>query len=276
MSTSLRAFCLVRNQPHYRFDSFIAGLRAAGYQAIPGHPQWPVRPGELLVIWNRNGETDQVARRVEAAGGLVLVAENGYIGADAQGIQTYALALHGHAGSGVWPDGGAERWSALGIETRPFRDHGDHIVICGQRGFGAPGMASPPEWHRDVARRLQRITQRPLVIRPHPGKPANHPEVVDAMRKALEGAHACVVWSSANAVRALVEGVPVFYEAPHSILGGAAKRGIQEIDQPLKDEGLRLAALQRMAWAQWTIAEIATGNPIKQLVDLARSSEKAA
>jgi hypothetical protein len=106
----LKAYCLIRTQPHYRHEAFVAGLKRCGYDVHLSYARWPVRPGDVLVIWNRYGETERIADGFEAAGGTVLVAENGYIGrgggtpkhTNGPGNHYYALARHAHNGRGRW------------------------------------------------------------------------------------------------------------------------------------------------------------------------------
>ena len=220
----------------------------------------------MLVIWNRYSDREVTADTWEKKGGTVLVAENGYVGADAQGRQYYALAKHGHNGSGTWPEGDGSRWAALGIELKPWRAQGEHVVVFGQRGIGSRTMASPPEWHTRAESRLRKATKRAVRVRPHPGAPANDPAVVQNTGALLAGAHAACIWSSANGVRALIEGVPVFHDAPRWICEAAAVRGIEKVEEPKMDDAARLGALERMAWAQWTVDEIASGEPFARLL----------
>lgn len=260
--TSPKAVCRIRDQPHYRREAFVDGLRRAGYELVDNASP---RPDDLLVVWNRyGGEADQWER----AGGTVFVAENGYIGCDANGVQYYALAVSGHNGSGRWHVGDAERWRALGIELKPWRTEGEHIVIRGQRGIGSSSMASPADWHRHASRDLRRLSNRSQVIQEHPGKPACDPRVAAQISDSLIGAHAMCIWSSAAGVRALVDGVPVFYAAPHWICESAAVHGVGNVERPKMSDSDRLDAMRRMAWAQWSIAEIATGEPFVLLRDL--------
>jgi hypothetical protein len=273
----LRAYCLIREYPHYRREAFVAGLARAGYQVSVGHPGRS-RPGDLLVIWNRYGHYDQVASAHERAGGIVLVAENGYIGQDKDGVQLYALAVHGHNGSGWWPEGDGARWEELGVEIKPWRAEGEHLYVRGQRGIGTSLMASPPQWHHALGKVLRRTSKRKVVVVDHPGKPACQPGQVAVLQRDMDGAHACLIWSSAVGVRALVEGVPAFYSAPHWVCAGAALRGLERLEDPLMDDEVRLRALERMAWAQWTVAELASGEPFKRLVECdfrQRGSEEA-
>lgn len=265
MSTRL-ACVRIRPQPHYRREAFELGLRRAGFLIGDAHDAETITPGrqDILVAWNRT----PVEQAWEQRGGRVIVAENGYCGQDAEGHQLYALALHGHNGSGKWPQGGPERWAALGLELKPWRQGGEHIVIRGQRGIGASSMASPPQWHVTASRDLMRLApHRRQVIQEHPGKPACDPRVAADIIEALRGAHAMCIWSSAAGVRALLEGVPVFYAAPHWICEDAAVRGVGNVERPKTDDAARLAALQRLAWAQWSTAEIATGEPFVRLIE---------
>lgn len=265
----MKAYSLIRDKPWYRREAFSAGLKAAGYEVLL---RGPVRaePGDVLVIWNRYGGNDSVASRFEKEGGRVLVAENGYIGrggtapkfdvhpAGPKPDHYYALALGGHNGQGIIPTGGSERLAALELPMKPWREDGEHILVLPNRSFGLPGRMMPPDWHQTAAKRLQARTKRSVRTRLHPGNDAPaRPLEVD-----LEGAWAAVVWTSSAGVRALVEGVPVFCEAPFWICKDAGAGGT--LDAPEMPD--RIPALERMAWAQWTCAEIESGEPFVRLL----------
>lgn len=264
-----RAWCLIRTQPHYRREAFEAGLKAAGYRLEPGVPAGQGRPGDVLVIWNRHFDTAPHAADMERSGGTVLVAENGYLGLCPERRQYYALAIGGHNGSGRWHIGAEDRFAKLGIEVKPFRSHPDgHIVVFGQRGIGTTAMASPPNWHIDVAARLRKIQPREVRISPHPGPPAIDPEVTKKTIAELDGAYCAVIWSSARGVRALVEGVPVIYQAPHWIgeLAAAHDLGMVGRLEGWARDDLRARALHDMAWAQWSVDEIQSGDAFRTLM----------
>jgi hypothetical protein len=194
----------------------------------------------------------------------VLIVENGYIGKDHLGRQLYAIAEGQHNGAGRWfwrTD--TRRFHDLRVRAAPWRSDGLHVLVTAQRGIGSRLMASPYHWAEDLARRLGGRTKRPIRIRQHPEdrqNPARTP-----LEEDLEGAHAVVTWASGAAVKALIAGIPVFYEAPHWILEGAAKRGIDDIENPWL--GDRTPHLERMAWAQFTIDEIASGVPFRLLLE---------
>lgn len=266
------AYCLIRDYPCYRRDAFIGGLQKAGYKVETRHPQGMPQHGNLLVIWNKYGDFETMANKFKANGGTVLVAENGYLGFDKDGIQNYALAIDGHNGSGVWPQGDGSRFEKLGIELQPWRELGEHIAIRGQRGIGSRLMASPVGWHFHTANELAKITKRKVLIKEHPGNGA----VSDKSHESyLQNAHALVIWSSAVGVKALVMGIPVFYCAPHWICSIAATQGIKGIENPLIDNNSRLQAMQQMAWAQWSVAELATGEPFLRLIELTNERQAA-
>lgn len=267
-----RAVVVIRDEPHYRREAFVAGLKKIGMTVSFFDIADPA-PGDVLVIWNRYGENHRRATLWEKRGAKVIVAENGYIGKDAGGLQRYALALSGHNGSGKWHVGGPERFDALGIELKPWRTEGRHILVCGQRGIGSPTMASPMNWHQNAAARLVKHTKRPIKVRAHPGNSAPKTLLSDDLRDAW----ACVVWSSASGVQALVSGIPVFYDAPHWICEIAALPFTASLasavfhpngESPLMDDADRLAALHDLAWAQWTLDEITSGEPFRLLMEL--------
>lgn len=234
---------LLRAQPHYRKQAFLDGLKQAGYELASSAA--PKSKDDILVIWNRYGAYEQQADAWERMGGTVLVVENGYTGG-------YAISLGQHH-RGIC----CER--DFDGELLPWRD-GDYVLICGQRGIGSRLMASPPNWHMQMAAKLKKLTDRPIRVRTHPGNKT--PTV--PLEHDLENAHCCVVWSSGSGVKALSLGVPVFYAAPHWICEDAALRP-EGVETPLYDDAKREMAFRRMAGSQFTVAEIERGEPFVRL-----------
>ncbi len=256
------AYCLFRSSLHYRRDAFSAGLERNGYTVE--HRVRPPRRGDLLLIWNRLGAEHQAAKVFEAAGATVVVAENGYLGPPG-GDKRFALALGHHNGAGTWRSGGPERWTALDVPLQPWRTNGHQVVVLLQRGIGAPGVAQPASWARPVVDQLRAATRRPVVLRQHPGlSPAR---LVDKEpHVALANAWCVVTWGSGAALKALVAGVPVFHGLGQWI-GAAAARPwgpLAQLETPLR--GDRLPMLRRLAWAQWTLAEIKSGEAFRWLL----------
>lgn len=251
------AYSLIRTGPHYRPEGFAAGLRACGYEVRQNISRPPV-PGDVLVIWNRYSSYEDRAEQFERAGCRVVVAENGYFGADPQGRRLYALSLGEHH------HGGAHRICiknpAFG-NLQPWRTEGDHILVIGQRGIGSKRMRSPQEWiDGTIADRLAVRTRRPVRFRKHPGKDAPAVPLADDLR----GCHAVVVWHSAAGVEALLAGVPVFYAAPRWIAEKAAAP-LEGADLENPFLGDRSAGLANAFANQWSIDEIASGEAFRCL-----------
>ena len=257
-----RAFVAIRPLEYYRREAFIEGLQRCGYEISIGAPNRS-DPDTVYVCWNRYREWHDAATQVEKAGGRVIVAENGYVGGRHDGGDHYAVALGGHNGSGSWKVGGRERWDALSIDLKPWRWRGGYILVCPNRPFGRPDIVMPPSWHRDVTRRLEKVTRREIRVRPHPGNSKPNIPLADDLANAC----AVVVWSSSVGIRALIEGIPVIAESPRWVCKTATEPlGVAGIESPSFDDARRERAMIEMSWAQWSLAEIAGGEPFRLLL----------
>lgn len=258
------AFNLTRREIYYRHDAFSAGLYAAGYEPISQTPR-RANPGDVLLIWNRYGTFDEIATRFEQQGGAVVVAENGYLGPGGVSPHAmnprhwYALALQDHNGAGRIREGGPERFEALDVDVRPWREAGGHVLVCPNRSFGTTQRIMPLGWGEKVAKRLSTLSKREIRIRPHPGNDQPHKPLAED----LLGAWACVVWSSSAGVHALVSGIPVIAECPFWI-AKSATCPLEQIETPYMPN--RRPALERLAWAQWSLPEIEAGEPFRRLL----------
>lgn len=251
----MRAHVAVREAPLYRRDAFCDGLRACGYEIGPAQPR-PSR-GDLLLIWNRYGPGDAMARRYEAAGATVVVAENGYLGREWNGGHWYSLAVGWNAGAGRWPVGGLERAAMFPVE--PWRTGGDYVLVLAQRGIGSPPVAQPSNWYKRAAVDLERMGHR-VVIRGHPGAKQHN----ESLYAQLAGASFAVTWASGAGVKALLYGVPVFHGMPAWIGSAAARPFRKPLDEPFR--GDRGDFLSRLAWAQWSVEEIGSGHAFRHLL----------
>jgi hypothetical protein len=253
-----RAWNLTRKETFYRHEMFSNGLRALGY-TIQTTPPQDFGPDDLLLIWNRYGASLKIADAIEAAGGRVIVAENGYIGMGGQSPHSmterdpYALALGWHNDHSVIRVGNESRWEKLGIELQPLQDnHGGHVLICPNRPFGAPGRAMPMTWAADAAMQIRQHMSNPIRIRPHPGN--NKP--LKPLAEDLKGAARCVIWSSSAGVHALIAGLSVSSHAPFWICHGDENTVMS-----------REKLLERMAYGQWFCREIESGKAFEWMLN---------
>jgi hypothetical protein len=246
----------IRAGPEYRSSTFRAGLERVGF-AVQATVRCVPRPGDVVILWNRYGANDRLASDCERRGIRVLVCENGYLGASMPGRPTYAISIGRHNGGGRWVVGGPERWDRLGIELHPWRPAGGETVILAQRGIGSPGVAMPLAWARTVAH-LGRV-RKSTGYKEH--TPLEHD---------LRAASNVVTWASGAAIRALLWGIPVAHAMPSWIGAPAAMMlppGARSLPPRRTDDDARLAMFRRLAWAQWNIDEIATGEPFARLLE---------
>jgi hypothetical protein len=249
-----RACLLIRPDIRARWQAFQAGLSRSGF-AVQTELSNPTAD-DVLVIWNRHRLAGQ-ARQFEAVGARVIVSENGWLNA-ADGTKRIALQLGHHNGVGKWHEGPEDRWSELGIELKPWRADGSHLLVLAQRGIGEPGVAQPRGWVESIVSQLRSRTDRRVLVRAHPG---NHEPPLEPD---WSQCWAAVTWASGAGIKAVVAGVPVFYGLNKWIGASAALPVAADIEQPFL--GDRLPMLQRLAWAQWSLSEITTGEPFARLL----------
>lgn len=257
----MRAHVAVREAPLYRRDAFCDGLRSCGYEI--GQIQDRPSRADLLLIWNRYGRGDALARRYEAAGATVVVAENGYCGREWNGGTWYSLALNWNAGAGRWPVGGPERAAMFHVE--PWRTGGDYALVLAQRGIGTPPVAQSSGWHQRAAKLLVEMGHR-VEVRGHPGAKQHN----DTLYAQLDGAKFVVTWASGAAVKALLYGVPVYCGFNRWIGASVSRPFGRPLPEPFR--GDRSEFLTRLAWAQWSVEEIGSGHAFRHLL---RATEQA-
>jgi hypothetical protein len=246
----------LRPEPAGRVEAFCSGLRAVGFSVRKGLPS-SANAGDVLVIWNRRGQDDAVAQKLEAAGGTVIVAENAYLG---RGGYAVSRGKH-HAGGGLLvQDPG--RVSQLQAELAPWREEGGHVLVCPNRFIGPRTDVMPENWVASTTAQLKRLTKRPVKVRPHPGNWKRNPPKTP-IEEDLRGAWACVIWWSTSGIHALLAGVPVIFCGPYWIARKAAGRNLKSIEAPLL--GDRQAAIEDIANGQFKIEEIAAGVPFMGL-----------
>lgn len=251
-----RAQVVLRDGLHYRRHAFEAGLESAGYK-IKADIRDPARE-DVLVIWNRTHRGADEAYRFEHVGARVLVAENGYLGKSWLDGNWYALSIGHHAGTGEWVVGGPDRWDSLNVVLAPWRVGGTETVLLGQRGIGEYQVQSPEGW---AEKWQKKIGGR---IRPHPGK--DHESSIP-LEEDLANAKQVVTWASSAALRALMLGVPVWYELPRWI-GAEASLHVSLFGQvePKMDDAARLSMFRKLIWAMWRVEEIESGAAFRHLL----------
>lgn len=205
------------------------------------------------------------------------------------GVQRWTFGIGGTNGRGIhYPLLGdaynAARWAEFkdhpDFALAPWRTHGDHILICGQRGVrdDSPTISCHPKWPDRVINKLLPLTDRPIWYRPHPGRQIAMPSSsfggrvtvvppTEPLARHLEGAWACVTWASAAIVESIFRGVPAFYDGPNSVCKYVASDDVTKIETPLipADRLRETWAAGIVSW-QFTNEETASGLPFDLLL----------
>jgi hypothetical protein len=211
----------------------------------------------------------------------LIVDSNLFLYADSGNTKTYLRYSY----DGVFPTTGfyfdtdvdPTRWQKisnnLGISLKPWRNEGNHILICLQRHGGwSMGGLSTLEWlERTIAQIRQHCKKRPIVVRTHPGDKKikqvlriNHKNVTvsknEKLTDDLADAWATVVYNSSPSVASIIEGVPAFLTDPqpqHSQSFGVANTDLSKIENP--DLPDRQAWIERVAMCHWSFDELKSG-----------------
>lgn len=254
------------NSPHQvqHQAALAAGLRELGHTPILTHRA----PAQTQVVACWGWRAGALHRE---AGKDVLVMERGYLG---DRFAWTSLAWNGLNGRATFPPAPAddgERFERHFGPLAPWRtNHRDgHILIVGQ----VPGDASLQgrdlePWYADMADRALRLGFEP-VFRQHPvaikqgirqGPPGIRKHV-GPLADALANAAQVVTYNSNTGVDAAVAGVPVYVDNEGSMAWPVGGQLVGDLEHAPD----RTAWAHRLAWRQWTLAEIADGTALKGL-----------
>lgn len=186
--------------------------------------------------------------------------------------------------NGVFPSTGIycdtqidpSRWQKisrnLNLSLKDYRTTGNHILICLQRSGGwSMGQSSVADWANMVIAQIQAVSDRPIVIRAHPGdksqteylpkikwsnrvKLSTNPNLVDD----LQNCWVAVNHNSSPVVGAAIEGVPIFVTDPvRSQCRDIANTDLAQIENPLMPD--RQQWVERLSMSHWNFDELRSG-----------------
>lgn len=199
-----------------------------------------------------DGSNVEIWNRVRELGREFYYCDNAYFdGARQRYFRVTRNALQ-HSGVGI-SDG--KRLAKLGIEIKPWRTAGRHVVVCPQSAhFMHTVVGRPGDWLEDVMPEIAAVTDRPVLVR---GWSADKGKMAATLEQDLVDAHVLVTWSSAAAIAAILAGVPaiVLGECAAAPVAGTT---MDQIENPPTPDG-------REQWAavladnQWTLDEFRAG-----------------
>lgn len=192
--------------------------------------------------------------------------------------------------NGVFPNTGIycdteidpTRWTKisnnLNLSLKDWRTSGDHILICLQRNGGwSMGKVDVQDWAMQTIETLRQHTDRPIVVRAHPGDKAareyldpkspkckikfskrvtlsQNKNLVDDLRNCW----AAVNYNSSPVVGAAIEGVPIFVmDTTKSQCAEVANTDLTQIENPLMPD--RQKWVERLSMFHWNFDELKSG-----------------
>lgn len=203
----------------------------------------------------------RTGQRLRELGKQVLVMERGYLGDRFAWTSLGWNGLNNRAQFGVKNDGGERFRRHFGDLLQPWNPTGDYLLIVGQ----VPGDASLQgrdlsSWYAEQAK-LAAAMGLPARFRPHPEalkrgyqKAVPGADVLGGdLQSALRGAALVATWNSNTGVDALLAGKPVTVADPGSMVWEQAQ-GLRRGAQPDRESWAA-----RLAWCQWSLDEIRSG-----------------
>jgi hypothetical protein len=145
-----------------------------------------------------------------------------------------------------------KRLKALGVEVKPWKRNGKHIVVVEQSEHFLE-LVGAKDWLKRVLRDLPTVTDRPLRIRRWS---RDKEKLGHSLQEDLKDAWALVTHASAAANEALLAGVPVF--ATGLCAAGPLGGRLAEIEKPRYPDN-REAWAAGLAGMQWNLEEMKSG-----------------
>ena len=171
------------------------------------------------------------------------------------------------------------RWQQIkndiGIDVKPWRETGNHILICLQRNGGwSMGGLDVMLWLHQTIKRIRQYSDRLIVVRGHPGDKStknylhlNIPNVTisknSSISSDLQNAWATITYNSSPGVASAIEGVPIFVTDPNPKISQAydvCNTDLSLIENPiLHSDNTRQQWLEKISMSHFNFADLATG-----------------
>jgi len=176
----------------------------------------------------------------------------------------------------------SDKWNqiqqTLGLQLEPWRQQGDHVLVCLQRDGGwSMNGTDMTAWTVNTVRRLRELTSRPIVIRAHPKHRVDLSVLSDltGVRQSLHGtalvqdlkdAWAAVFYNSSASVAAVLAGIPVFATDDDCVAWRMANPDLAQIENPCMPA--REQWIYDLSAAHWTDAESRDGTIYRHFLNL--------
>jgi hypothetical protein len=257
------------------FDAFAHSLKNEGHTVVYNEPG-----ADKDVIWSVLWK-GKMAPNKAIFNSSTIVLE---VGGIKRGT-TWKVAIGGIDRHAMFPrpDHGDERAKKLGLKADLWCPNTKGpVVICCQNynSFQWNGKPSIEQWLENTIIEIQQYTKRDILIRAHPRStisdiskkfknvqysvPTKIPRSYDDYDFNPKTAWAVVNASSGPGVQAAIKGIPVFVENA-SLAWDVGNHNFSTIEKPEMPD--RTEWINHLAYTEWTISEIAAGEPLKRLTD---------
>ena len=171
------------------------------------------------------------------------------------------------------------RVAQLGLDIRPWRTQGEHILLCLQHDKSEQWKNMPPleQYVLETVQRLRQHTDRKIIVRSHPRCilpaqlrldnvvyeiPKQIDNTYDDFDLNFSNAWAVVSWSSNPGIHAVLNGIPAFV-GEQSLAYDVTNHDFRTIKSPKTPD--RQQWLNDYVHTEWTTEEIAQGIPFSRL-----------
>ena len=288
----------INNHKVLTLKNFANGVNLAGDQCTVSTAM-KYEPADVAIIlgWvHEQGKTtphlqfrkDIIENQKQRGGHTVIADSNLFLYSNLDNPLTYQR----YSFDGIFPNTGIYcdskpdpiQWkrirNKMQIDLKEYRSNGSHILICLQRNGGwSMGNITIADWTTSVIKSLRQSTDRPIVLRAHPGdKTAS--TYINALVKVAPGVSvsssnttlvqdlkncwAVVNHNSSPAVGAAIEGYPVFVTDPaRSQCYDIANTDLAAIENPMLPN--RQPWIERISMSHWNFQEISNGTCWKHM-----------
>lgn len=228
------------------FDICLAFVRGCG-----GSIGTNLREGPA-VFYGVDDSNVEIWNAVRARGDDWFYIDNSYF--DSARQQRFRVAKNRlqHTGAG---ESDGKRFAELGIEIAPWRESGEHIVVCPQSGPFMKTIAGyAGVWESTAVAFLKARTHREVRVR---SWSPNKSVLASTLGEDLRGAHALMTWSSAASVTAILAGVPAIVQSPDCAARVMAGDGSSIERLPMPHNRANWAGV--LADQEWSLNEMQQG-----------------
>lgn len=253
------------NAKHQRdnMEAVYEGFRSLGIPAVFKGANVPIKT-KRIAIWGW-----RLGQELRAKGHDILVCEHAYVGDRREYTSLGWNGLNNYACFPSYPEDGGERFKAIGGEIHPWKYQDDKpVLLLGQL---KNDQSLKGEDIEKIYREWVRRIDRPVIFRQHPeaikrGIYLNVPNTIPSegtLYEAFDNCSYALAFNSNSLLDAVMYGVPAVAMDKGTMAWGLCGENIGHIIRPEREK-----RLYEIAHTQWTLDEIATGEPLKKLWEM--------